>query len=182
MKTKRLTPEVSSSSMADVAFLLLTFFLVTTVINNDKGIPILLPPPLSDTPLQPIHERNLFKIQINASDQILIEGEPRPSMANLRNELKTFIMNKGFNKEFSDSPQEAVISIKTDRGTSYKKFLEALDEAQAAYYLIYAERTYLTPSQYRQLDTHDPKQKRIYELGKKGIPMNISIAEPVSSN
>jgi biopolymer transport protein ExbD len=180
MTTKRIAPEVSTSSMADIAFLLLTFFLVSTIINNDRGLPILLPPAINDVTLQLIHERNVFKIQINASDHILIEGEERPSFENLRNDLKEFILNNGRSKNYSDSPQEAVISIKTDRGTSYKKYLEALDEAQAAYYIIYSKRVGLTPSEYRKLDTNDEKDRALYEKGKKDIPMNISIAEPVS--
>jgi biopolymer transport protein ExbD len=168
--------------MADVAFLLLTFFFVTTVINNEKGISILLPPPITATPLQPIHERNLFKIQINGTDQFLIEDQSRISLNNLRTELKEFILNNGANKNSSDSPQEAVISIKTDRNTSYKIYLEALDEAQAAYYLIYSERVNMTPDQYRKLDPQNRKERLLYEKGKKGIPMNISIAEPITSN
>ncbi|HEY5826662.1 MAG TPA: biopolymer transporter ExbD [Cyclobacteriaceae bacterium] len=182
MATKRLAPEVSTSSMADVAFLLLTFFLITTVINNDKGIPLLLPPPLTDTPLQPIHDRNLFKIQINGVDQFLVEDKQRTSLDNLRIELKEFILNNGVDESSSDSPQEAVVSIKTDRTTSYQVYLKALDEAQAAYYLIYSERVNLTPEQYRKLDLQNSKERMLYERGKKDIPMNISIAEPVTSN
>jgi len=181
MTTKRLVPEVSTSSMADVAFLLLTFFLVTTVINNDKGISLLLPPSLTDTPLQPIHDRNLFKIQINGSNQFLVEDQSRASLENLRIELKEFILNNGMNENYSDSPQAAVISIKTDRNTSYQVYLQALDEAQAAYYLIYSERVTLTPERYRNLNLQNSKERILYEKGKKGIPMNISIAEPVTS-
>jgi biopolymer transport protein ExbD len=180
MNAKRIAPEVSTSSMADIAFLLLTFFLVSTIINNDRGLTILLPPALTDIPPQPIHEKNLFKIQINASDQVLIENVERSSLIGLRAELKNFILNNGRDENSSDNPREAVISIKTDRGTSYKKYLEALDEAQAAYYMIYAERVNLTPNQYRNLDTNNQKERAIYEQGKKDIPMNISIAEPVS--
>jgi biopolymer transport protein ExbD len=180
MTTKRVSPEVSTSSMADIAFLLLTFFLVSTIINNDKGIPLLLPSPLKSTLPKPIHERNLFKIQINASDQILIEGEERKSLDGLRDELKQFIMNNGRDRNYSDNPKEAVISIKTDRGTSYRKYLEALDESQAAYYLIYSGRVNLTPAQYRNLDLNNKRQRQLYEEGKKDIPMNISIAEPIA--
>jgi biopolymer transport protein ExbD len=180
MITKRPMAEVSTSSMADIAFLLLTFFLVTTIINNDRGIMLLLPPIIKDIPPVPIHERNIFKIQINSADEILIESEPKASLEGLREEIKKFILNNGLDKNSSDSPKEAVVSIKTDRGTSYKVYLAALDEAQAAYYEIYAARVGLSPEEYRKLDTNDGKQKEIYESGKSGIPMNISIAEPTS--
>ncbi|MEM9300060.1 MAG: biopolymer transporter ExbD, partial [Bacteroidota bacterium] len=71
-------PEINSSSMADIAFLLLIFFLVTTTIANDRGLSLQLPPNPEDIENIDIKipERNLFKIQINSADRLLVEGEP----------------------------------------------------------------------------------------------------------
>lgn len=96
---KRPLPEVSSGSMADIAFLLLIFFLVTTTIANDKGIMMLLPPP--PDPLQEdieikLKERNIFKILANSQDQLLVEDEPfRGPVSDLKEEVKKFVLNFG---------------------------------------------------------------------------------------
>lgn len=168
--------ELPAGSMADIAFLLLTFYMVTTVISNEKGIPILLPPVQTVTPT-PIHERNLFTIQLNSADQFLIENIRRDDIVGLRNEIKTFIMNKGTNPDLSVSPEKAIVSFKTDRGTSYKAYIATLDEIQAAYYELYAQQAGISPEQFRKLDVRISSEKLLYEKGKQGIPMNISIAE-----
>ncbi len=96
---KKKLPEVSSGSMADIAFLLLIFFLVTTTIANDKGILLRLPPP--PDPLQEqldikIPDRNIFTILANSKDQLLVEGEPfEGTMDDLKNDVKKFILNFG---------------------------------------------------------------------------------------
>jgi biopolymer transport protein ExbD len=94
----RKLPEVSSGSMADIAFLLLIFFLVTTTIANDKGITLLLPPPDTDEEEidVDIQQRNIFKILANSSDQLLVEDEPyRRNPSELKEEVKKFILNFG---------------------------------------------------------------------------------------
>jgi biopolymer transport protein ExbD len=180
MKSKRCLPELSSGSMADIAFLLLTFYMMTTVIQDNKGLALLLPP-FQNTPMdQPIPSKNLFTIQINSQDQLMIEGEFVQSLDGLRNEIKDFILNNGKDKLSSASPDKAVVSIKTDRGTSYQSFLHALDEAQAAYYEIYGSRSGISSTEFRKLNLNNPTDKTIYEKARKGIPMNISIAEPTA--
>jgi biopolymer transport protein ExbD len=182
MKTIRPSSEVSTSSMADIAFLLLTFFLITTVIQNQKGILMILPEFLNKPITTPIHDRNLFTIQINSANEFLIEKEPRKDLTGLKEEVQKFILNNGKDLSSSENPKEAVVSLKTDRGTSYATFIAALDEIQAAYYEIYAERVSITPEQFRKLNPNDPNQLAIYNRGKEGVPMNISIAEPSKIN
>lgn len=172
--------QVNAGSMADIAFLLLTFFMITTTIVNDKGITLLLPPERLEVDPVPIHERNIFKIQINSQDKLLIEGQPRENIKQLREEIKIFILNNGQSSELSESPEKAIVSIKTNRGTTQEIFIKTLDEVKAAYYEIYAERAGVSPKAYRDLSVNVPAEKLLYDKGKKGIPMNISIAEPSS--
>lgn len=95
----RKIPEISSGSMADIAFLLLIFFLVTTTIANDKGIILMLPPPdneLTEIEDVDIPQRNLFKILANSSDQLLVEDEPyKKNPSELKDDVKKFILNFG---------------------------------------------------------------------------------------
>ncbi|MFM7852145.1 MAG: ExbD/TolR family protein [Flammeovirgaceae bacterium] len=181
MKTHRPAAEVSTSSMADIAFLLLTFFLVTTVIQNHKGILMMLPQFSQNPPNVPIPERNIFTIQINSADHLLVEGKTWETLAGLRLEIQEFILNHGRDKKSSDNPLEAVVSLKTDRGTTYKMFIATLDEIQAAYHEIYAKRVGITPEEFRKLNTNNPREAALYHRAKDGIPMNISMAEPTTS-
>lgn len=184
-------PQINSSSMADIAFLLLIFFLVTTTIANDRGLFIPLPPDpdqIEDIDIK-IPERNLFKIQINSADRMLVEGEPLQDVDELRQMIKDFVLNDGRDPESSDSPEKAIVSLKTDRGTSQQRFIEVLDEIQGAYYDMYAERAGVSNKAWRKLvdDLKNPENKRLYNIGrgvgegedgKVKYPMQISIAEP----
>lgn len=186
----RENPEINSSSMADIAFLLLIFFLVTTTIANDKGLLIPLPPDpdqMEDLDIK-IPERNLFKIQINSADKMLVEGEPfTQDPKELKQMIKDFVNNNGRDPESSDNPQKAIVSLKTDRGTTQEKFIEVLDNIQAAYYEMYAERAGVSTDDWRKIidNLKEPDNKRLYDIGrgltdegKAEYPMNISIAEP----
>jgi biopolymer transport protein ExbD len=184
----RSTPEIPNASMADIAFLLLTFFLVTTTIANDKGLQLLLPPPPDPNQAEmKFQQHNLFTIQVNSSDALLVEGEPMPEVTTLKDDIKTFILNNGANPELSDSPEKAIVTYKTDRGTSHKRFIEILDIIQGAYYDIWAERAGVTNARFREAasDLTNPDNERIYDKGRGKradgtleIPMAISIAEP----
>jgi biopolymer transport protein ExbD len=175
-------PELSSGAMADIAFLMLTFFMVTTEMKDNKGLALVLPQYHETPVVTQIHDRNLFAIHINSADRIMVEGKEIASLGGLREQIKVFILNNKKNSTMSDSPAEAVVSIKTDRGTSYKSYLAALDEAQAAYYEIYGERVGMTAKEFRALDVTNPESKKKYEKARQGIPMNISIAEPSTVN
>ena len=199
----RMSQEVNAGSMADIAFLLLIFFLVTTTIASDKGILNILPPkqdPNVPPPDIKKNERNIFNVLINANNDLLVEGEYRRKAEGLDQDFKAFIMNFGapdeeavalFNSlpaslqgqalrksDSSDDPGEAVISIKTNRGTNYEVFLEVFDLAKKAYFEIYAERVGLTADEYRKLGGEDEATRAIQDKSKEGIPMAISIAEP----
>ena len=171
---------LNTSSVADIAFLMLVFFMVTTVMKDEKGLSVLLP--IYENPTAPVNERNVFTIQINSENQYMVEGIRRESLAGLRDELKTFILNHNMDPNSSESPQKAVISLKTDRGTSYGTYIAALDEIQGAYYEIYAQQAGVTVERFRKLDLNKPADHIIYQKGRVGLPMNISIADPTRVN
>jgi len=173
---KRKPPEINASSMADIAFLLLIFFLVATTLATQKGLGLQLPPKSTD--IAPFNERNIFKILINYQNEVLVEGKPFVNNDNLRKEAKEFILNYGHDPRLSDSPDKAIFSIKTSRKTKYKTFITILDEVKGAYYEIYAEKAGISEKHYRKLMLSKPGERILYEKGKEGIPMNISIAEP----
>lgn len=180
-RKKRGAAEVNAGSMADIAFLLLIFFLVTTTIASDKGLAIQLPPkpdPNEPPPEIKFNEKNLFKILLNSQDRMLVEGEPMEDMSQLQDMVKTFVLNRGRDPESSENPGKAVVSFKTDRGTSYEKYIAVYDEVKGAYYEIYAEELGITPKQARESGELEPSVKDRFDEMRKEIPMNISIAEP----
>lgn len=89
--------EVNAGSMADIAFLLLIFFLVTTQIATNKGLTLLLPPKQEDD--EPIEikqqQRNIFKIQVNSADRLLVEDEPLDDITEIRDMVYDFVLNFG---------------------------------------------------------------------------------------
>lgn len=135
MKKNRATPEVNAGSMADIAFLLLIFFLVTTTIDTDKGIAIRLPPmpeeQLEDNNVK-LKERNVLKILVNSSDQLLVDGK-LITIKELKKTTKNFIDNPSQDETLAETPQKAVISLKNDRGTSYNTYIQVHNELKAAY-------------------------------------------------
>lgn len=201
----RLNQEVNAASLADIAFLLLIFFLVTTTIATDKGVMNVLPPkqdPNQPPPEVQVNRRNMFNILVNARDQLMVEGEVYTNISGLSEDVKDFILNFGSPSEeaielynslpaslkarakrdpgSSDHPMSggAIVSIKTNRGTSYEKYLEVLDQVKKAYFEIYGERVGLTADEYRALTGSSPAERELLDRGKEGMPMAISIAEP----
>lgn len=145
---KRSAPEVNAGSMADIAFLLLIFFLVTTTIEKDKGLLRSLPP-IDDTEVEPpiIKQKNLFTVLINRNNQLLVEEEEMP-LKNLRQAAIDFLDNGGSTNaagescdyckgrglsDSSDHPDKAIISMKHDRETSYEQYMDVQNELVAAY-------------------------------------------------
>ncbi len=142
---KRSAPEVNAGSMADIAFLLLIFFLVTTTIETDSGINRKLPPmdELEDPPI--IKEKNIFTVVVNKNNQLLVE-EKLTDISDLRGLAVEFLDNGGGEGEeacnfcqgkgdpkSSDNPEKAIISLKNDRETSYKVYISVQNELVAAY-------------------------------------------------
>ncbi|WP_242092590.1 ExbD/TolR family protein [Aestuariivivens sediminicola] len=139
---KRSAPEVNAGSMADIAFLLLIFFLVTTTIEKDSGINRKLPPMEESEEDVIIKQKNIFTILINGRDELLVEDE-RMEIKNLRKAAAEFLDNNGDGScsyckgkrdpSSSDNPDKAVISLKNQRETSYAAYIAVQNEVVAAY-------------------------------------------------
>ncbi len=171
-KSKRSIPEINAGSMADIAFLLLIFFLITTTMANDQGILNILPPKIVGEP-PVIKERNVLKILVNANDQILVEDKIYMNLDDLAEYTEKFIMNNGVDENLSVSPAAAVISLKNDRGTSYNAYIKVQNELRKAFNKL---RNQLSQDRYgANFDAlPESKQDKIIEA----LPQRISEAEP----
>lgn len=139
---KRSAPEVNAGSMADIAFLLLIFFLVTTTIPKDSGLNRKLPPIEENTEPPVIKEKNIFTVMINNKDQLLVEDEVT-ELKDVRSLAVAFLDNGGDGScdycqgakdpKSSDNPDKAIISLKNERETSYKAYISVQNELVAAY-------------------------------------------------
>lgn len=132
-KKQREEAEIPASSLADIAFLLLIFFLVTTTIDVDTGIGLVLPPPPDPNEIPPpIRERNLLKVLVNAQGMILINEKPA-AISEVRQLVMDFVDNNGVDPNLSVSPETAIVSLKTDKQTPYSVYIDMLDEVKGAY-------------------------------------------------
>jgi biopolymer transport protein ExbD len=174
--SKREIPEINAGSMADIAFLLLIFFLVTTTIQTDSGLSVLLPPYVEvPPPPEKKNKRNVFAVQINGNNQLLVRGRPLSDIREIKTQLKTFIMNKGKDPNASDSPKLAVVSLLNDNGTSYEAYVGVYDQLKAAYNELWEESA---QSKYgRSYEDLDRKERQSI---RSEIPLVISEAEPTS--
>ncbi len=150
--------EINASSMADIAFLLLIFFLVTTTIASDKGLTIILPPKKTDITVIEQNERNVYVVLVNSKNQLLVEGEPM-ALPDLRAGVKKFILNNGEDKKSSDSPKDAAVSFKTDRATKHATYIRVYDEIIAAYNEIRAEKLGISVKDYITFDKEKAKKE-----------------------
>lgn len=171
-RRKGTSPSVNAGSMADIAFLLLIFFLVTTEIMEETGIRVKLPPWNPDITEQEIPKRNVLNILVNSKDQILVE-QSEASVETIRETTKIFIMNPQGLKTLPANPRKAIVSLQNDRSTSYRKYLEVYNEVKAAYNELWEEASQLRfGKSYTKLNDLDRKDIR------KDIPLVISEADP----
>ena len=183
MRRKKLVPEVNAGSMADIAFLLLVFFLVTAVIPKDHGIQRKLPKlcPLGIDCKGDIFERNILRIAINDNNEIMVNNK-LTSIDAIKDITKDFIDNNGDGScaycngkklsNASDNPAKAVVSLQNTKLTSYGKFIEIQDELTKAYFELrdsYSNNVLKKPS--------DALTKEEVNILKKVYPFILSEAE-----
>ena len=162
--------------MADIAFLLLIFFLVTTEIVEDKGILVKLPPWSNEPPdITQLNERNVFSVLVNKDNDLLVRGEVT-ELADLRERAKEFITNPTNRSDLAASPKKAIISLKNDRGTEYGTYLSVYNELQAAYNELWDE---LAQQRYGVAYSDDLDIEVRRDI-KGTIPFVLSEAEPTA--
>lgn len=172
--------------MADIAFMLLIFFLVTTTMDIDTGITRKLPPPLDPEQEPPdVKERNIFKVLVNSRDNLLVEGQPG-DIRTLKEEAKRFITNPYNDPDLPEKKLETIpllgevwvskgiISLKNDRGTSYDMYIQVQNELAEAFNEL---RNELSMEKFgiRFDRLNDEAQ---IEAIQDAIPISISEAEP----
>ena len=205
---RRENPEINAGSMADIAFLLLIFFLVTTTMNVDSGVSKKLsekPPPDYVPPV--IKEKNIFEVNINRNNELLVEGE-RMDVKELKDAAVKFIDNGGGlgkpgedgtpgkacdyckgekSESSSDHPNKAIISVQSDRGTEYGTYIQVQNELLRAYRVL---RNRLCQQRYNMSftdleaaykdDKNNEELKKKIEAIRNAYPQIISDAEPTS--
>ena len=206
---RRENPEINAGSMADIAFLLLIFFLVTTTMNVDSGVSKKLsekPPPNYEPPI--IKEKNIFEVNINRKNELMVEKN-RVELKDLKAAAIKFIDNGGGIgkpgedgtpgtacdycqgerlETSSDHPNKAVISVQSDRGTEYGTYISVQNELLKAYREL---RDRLSRQRYNMSfteledaykdDKNNEALKKKVEDIKMAYPQIISDAEPTSA-
>lgn len=171
MKNIRLkAPEINAGSMADIAFLLLVFFLVTTTVAQDKGIAAKLPPKGDSVTTQT--NKKILNIYLNEENQLLVD-DMQMSAQELRIHTAEFISNKEEKADWPCTPRMAILSLTTDRQAEYQMYLEVYNALQGAYNDLWREAA---------LNAHGKPYEDLTKDLKKGIrksiPFTISEAEP----
>ncbi len=150
-RSKRSTPEIQSGSIADIAFLLLIFFMVCTTFQREKSIPMVLPPPYNGPPGK-ISDSRVLSLIINAQNEIMIEGQ------NIISDIEPIITSHL--KDMVDSSKKPYISIKLHEDSNYDHYIKVLAMVKSS--IRNLKKTYalhnfntpynqLTQDQYRQL-------------------------------
>jgi biopolymer transport protein ExbD len=182
----RKTPGINTGSMADISFLLLTFFLLTSSINTEQGIPRRLPPPSEEKTKVDINQRNVFVVQVNFNDDIFAGGEIIPinqltyrakeflenplNAPNLPEKETKLIENMG---EYPVS--KGVLSLTNDQSTSYNMYVLVQNELQRA---VNELRDKVSLQYFGKV--YDKLDTALQKSVQKAVPMNISEAPPIN--
>ena len=188
-KGKRKVPDINSSSTADIAFLLLIFFLITTSMDTDRGLARRLPPPPENDKEQKnedkVKQRNVLQIYLNMYDQLMVNGEIM-NVQQLRAKTKEFVANKYNDESLPEKTskevdffgptmvtEKHVVSLQNDRSSSYQAYIDVQNELVAAYNEL---RDELSQEKWGKnySELNEDQQKAVREI----YPQKISEAEP----
>jgi biopolymer transport protein ExbD len=183
-RKKRTFPEVPSASLADIAFLLIIFFIVSTTMDVDSGIYRLLPQWVENVEAPKINKRNTFVVLINKNNDLAINGE-FAQISEIKDKLKEFILNPQNNPNLSEKKEEeieglglimrsqGIVSLQNDRGTDYGAYIEVQNELVKGFNELRDEFSF---NRYGRKFNKLTEEEQ--ELVKKAVPTAISEAEP----
>lgn len=184
---KKKVPEINGSSMADIAFIALIFFLMVTTMDKEEGIARQLPPiPPEDQKVedQQVNRRNIIQVKINANDRLLAGGVPM-DVSQLKDKIKEFMTNPNDDPNLPEKEvkeikgigpvpvSKGVISLQNDRGTTYQAYITVQNELVKAINELrddFSMRTF--GKKYAKLDEEQQNAVR------DAVPQRISEAEP----
>jgi len=186
---KRSSPEINAGSMSDISFLLLTFFLLTSSVDVNKGMPRRLPPMMPDQTEKPppIKERNLLLIKVNSNDRLSINRQ-LADLSELKERVKTFLTSDGQNETLPEIEEKqieglgvqrisrGIVSLNTDRGTSYRMYMAVQNEIMKAYNEL---RNDFSMTKFGKNFDVLPEDQQ--EAVKQKFPLNLSEAEPTNA-
>ena len=185
-RKKGKVPEINASSMADISFLLLIFFLVTTTMDTDSGITRRLPPPVENPEMDvKVKERNIMNVMINKYDKLLVNGKPG-DVATIKDLTKEFITPRPNDEKAPETEvkeiellgnimlSKGVVSLKNDRGTSYAMYISVQNELARAFNEMKDEMSLKHFNQHYA----DLTDKDKIDAINKAVPVRISEAEP----
>ena len=185
-RKKGKVPEINASSMADISFLLLIFFLVTTTMDTDSGITRRLPPPVENPEMDvKVKERNIMNVMINKYDKLLVNGKPG-DVATLKDMTREFITPRPGDESAPEVEtkeiellgnvmlSKGVVSLKNDRGTSYLMYISVQNELARAFNEMKDEMSL----KYFGEHYADLTDKDKIDAINKAVPVRISEAEP----
>ena len=185
-RKKGKVPEINASSMADISFLLLIFFLVTTTMDTDSGITRRLPPPVENPEMDvKVKERNIMNVMINKYDKLLVNGKPG-DVATIKDLTKEFITPRPSDEKAPETEvkeiellgnvmlSKGVVSLKNDRGTSYAMYISVQNELARAFNEMKDEMSLKHFNQHYA----DLTDKDKIDAINKAVPVRISEAEP----
>lgn len=168
-RPKRTSPNINAGSMADIAFLLLIFFLVATKIEQDKALTVILPKYIENATIKPKPFKNLLKIYINGQDELLVDGKLE-QLNTLKDQVKSFVFIS--NKPNALKKDKAVIALQNDGNSSYKAFIKTYNELKKAFNELRSE--YALENYGKSFEELELKhQKVIADI----YPLNISESE-----
>jgi len=184
---KKATPEINAGSMADIAFLLLIFFLVTTTMDVDTGIMRKLPPPVENPDEDvDVNQRNVLKVLLNSRNALMVDGR-RMDISLLKDKTKDFMAIHLDNPDYPEvttrfieelgkevPASKGLISLKNDRGTSYDMYIQVQNELARAFNEMKDEKS---------VELFGLKYKALIDKNKikainKIVPVRVSEAEP----